>query len=104
MMSVDKLPLVLDELGHTPDMIRDTLVKLQIKGQMGQSRHCPIAKYLAYRGFEYPSVSPHGISFLNDDGKVVQVTPEATVIHFIHRFDSGLFPELSYLTAFQRAA
>lgn len=94
MMDIDKLPLVLDELGHTANMIRDTLVKLDIKGSTARSRHCPVAKYLAYRGFDFPSVSLDGISIVGVDGKLAQIRPEDPVRDFIHNFDAGMYPEL----------
>jgi hypothetical protein len=83
----------LKELPEHPREIAALLIEKGIKGRKGDSRCCPIAKYLH-------GVDPEGMLGCEvrtgwiDNGKAQMPILPLPVIQFISNFDHGDYPEL----------
>ena len=81
---------VLKELGDNTMAIWRSLEKLGIKGRRGSCEECPIARYLAFKGFLSARVQISAI-FLGEATWIYVAYP---VTEFILAFDDGSFSNL----------
>lgn len=83
---------ILSELeGKDPDEIADYLRSKGIKGIMGSTSYCPIARYLS------STLGPEVLVAVSGIAAYVQGVPytlERPVQEFINRFDRGKFPDM----------
>jgi hypothetical protein len=96
---------LLIDLGDTPDAVADRLRALEIKGQCGQPRRCPIANYVRSRMPEEVgavSAIPSRVRVLRGEAPISRwggtVTTEAVYV-FIRRFDRGVYLDLIEVSA-----
>lgn len=93
--SSDAVVAALEELGCTPEEVRETIKSINIKGAAGNGKSCVIAKYINRKIFGLnASVTRGAVHFTDENGKATFVRHPVQITKFIDSFDKGEFPEL----------
>lgn len=91
----DRIQLILDDLGSTPDAVANRLRALGIKGEQGSACDCPIARLLLQaEQVKAVEVDAGDIRVVEDGHPSRWVRPPAAVDVFIHLFDEGVYLDL----------
>lgn len=86
------VPDLLAELGDTPDQIAASLRERGITGCRGSACDCPLAVYLAAKG--YPSVLVQAPLITWPEGAIWREIKVHSVTAFVNDFDFGRYPDL----------
>jgi hypothetical protein len=84
-------------LGSGPNKIAENLKEMQIKGRIGNSDECALAKAIKknFKGLKNLDVSGGDVSFQHK-GEDYYVNIPAACSKFIDKFDDGDYPDIAY--------
>lgn len=80
-------------LGQSSQAVAASLRAKKIKGAQRRAYAYPIANYLKQAGYTNPIVGCMGIIYGEKDDATTAHTP-SFIEHFLHDFDSGVYPDL----------
>lgn len=86
-------------LGGTAEEVAASLIREDCKGWLADTQRCPVAFYLAKKGFDQPSVTRRRITL--DPGEfwgLIRIKTPDPVRDFLAQFDGGEFPGLEIST------
>jgi hypothetical protein len=88
---------VLGSLGETADIVDGCLAARGIKGLVGSSAECPIARLArSILGADWTVLAGHAWLDLDYHGAGVIIDYPRSVVRFVDSFDSGAYPDLEH--------